>query len=36
MTARHRAGQAAEELVKLLPATATRLDDNGEQRCTRC
>ncbi|MEE9422735.1 MAG: heavy metal translocating P-type ATPase, partial [Gammaproteobacteria bacterium] len=32
MTARHRAGQAAEELVKLLPATATRLDDNGEQR----
>ncbi|RMG36601.1 MAG: heavy metal translocating P-type ATPase [Gammaproteobacteria bacterium] len=27
MTARHRAGQAAEALVKLLPATATRLVD---------
>ncbi|VAW77311.1 Type cbb3 cytochrome oxidase biogenesis protein CcoI; Copper-translocating P-type ATPase [hydrothermal vent metagenome] len=32
MGARHRAGQAAEELVKLLPATAARLDENGEQR----
>ncbi len=31
MGARHRAGEAAEELVKLLPATATRLDDTGEQ-----
>jgi Cu2+-exporting ATPase len=30
MGARHRAGEAAEELVKLLPATATRLDDSGE------
>lgn len=27
MAARHRAGQAAEELVRLLPATATRLVD---------
>lgn len=32
MGARHRAGQAAEELVKLLPATATRLSDTGEDR----
>ncbi len=32
MGARHRAGQAAEELVKLLPATAARLGDDGEQR----
>ncbi|MEE9343369.1 MAG: heavy metal translocating P-type ATPase, partial [Gammaproteobacteria bacterium] len=32
MAARHRAGQAAEELVKLLPATATRLDADGEKR----
>jgi len=32
MGARHRAGQAAEELVKLLPATAARLDEDGEQR----
>jgi len=32
MGARHRAGQAAEELVKLLPATAARLDESGEQR----
>lgn len=32
MGARHRAGQAAEELVKLLPATAARLGDNGEER----
>ncbi len=32
MGARHRAGQAAEELVKLLPATAARLSDDGEQR----
>ncbi len=30
MGARHRAGEAAEELVKLLPATATRLDDGRE------
>ncbi len=29
MGARHRAGQAAEELVKLLPAMATRLDAEG-------
>ncbi|HHO68008.1 MAG TPA: heavy metal translocating P-type ATPase, partial [Gammaproteobacteria bacterium] len=32
MGARHRAGQAAEELVRLLPATATRLTDAGEER----
>ncbi len=32
MSARHRAGQAAEELVKLLPATAARLSDRGEER----
>lgn len=32
MGARHRAGQAAEELVKLLPATAARLTDAGEER----
>ncbi|MEE9494575.1 MAG: heavy metal translocating P-type ATPase [Gammaproteobacteria bacterium] len=32
MAARHRAGQAAEELVKLLPATATRLEDNEQVR----
>ncbi|HFD79205.1 MAG TPA: cadmium-translocating P-type ATPase [Gammaproteobacteria bacterium] len=32
MGARHRAGQAAEELVKLLPVTATRLDAQGETR----
>jgi Cu2+-exporting ATPase len=32
MGARHRAGQAAEELVKLLPATAARLGDHGEER----
>jgi Cu2+-exporting ATPase len=31
MGARHRAGEAAEELVKLLPATATRITDAGEQ-----
>ena len=32
MIARHRAGQAAEELVRLLPDTATRLTaDGGEQ-----
>ena len=30
MGARHRAGQAAEELVKLLPATATRVGEDGE------
>ena len=30
MGARHRAGEAAEELVKLLPATATRLTEVGE------
>lgn len=32
MGARHRAGQAAEELVKLLPATAVRLTATGEER----
>jgi Cu2+-exporting ATPase len=32
MGARHRAGQAAEELVKLLPATAARLTGAGEER----
>ncbi|TCK17090.1 Cu2+-exporting ATPase [Thiogranum longum] len=32
MGARHRAGQAAEELVKLLPATAARLEEGGERR----
>jgi Cu2+-exporting ATPase len=31
MGARHRAGQAAEELVKLLPAMASRLTANGEE-----
>jgi len=31
MGARHRAGQAAEELAGLLPATATRLGEGGEQ-----
>jgi len=31
MGARHRAGEAAEELVKLLPATATRLTEWGEE-----
>ena len=31
MGARHRAGQAAEELVKLLPAMASRLTTNGEE-----
>jgi Cu2+-exporting ATPase len=31
MGARHRAGEAAEALVKLLPATATRLDATGQQ-----
>jgi len=31
MGARHRAGQAAEELVRLLPATATRIDAGGEE-----
>ena len=31
MGARHRAGQAAEELVKLLPAMATRLTESGEE-----
>jgi len=31
MGARQRAGQAAEELVKLLPAMATRLTDGGEE-----
>ncbi len=30
MVARHKAGQAAEELVKLMPATATRLVDGKE------
>ncbi len=32
MGARHRAGEAAEELVKLLPATAARLTEAGEER----
>jgi Cu2+-exporting ATPase len=32
MGARHRAGQAAEELVKLLPASAARLTETGEER----
>ncbi len=31
MIARHRAGQAAEELVRLLPATATRVTDDGDE-----
>jgi Cu2+-exporting ATPase len=31
MGARHGAGQAAEALVRLLPATATRLRDEGEE-----
>jgi len=31
MGARHRAGQAAEELVKLLPAMTTRLTDGSEE-----
>ncbi|HSH28628.1 MAG TPA: heavy metal translocating P-type ATPase, partial [Thiohalobacter sp.] len=31
MLARHKAGQAAEELVRLLPATAGRLDAGGEE-----
>ncbi len=31
MAARHRAGEAAEALVKLLPATAARLSEHGEQ-----
>ena len=31
MGARHRAGQAAEELVKLIPAMATRIIDNTEE-----
>jgi len=31
MIARHRAGQAAEALVKLLPATATRITDTGDE-----
>lgn len=30
MGARHRAGQAAEELVKLLPATATKVTGDGD------
>ena len=32
MGARHRAGQAAEHLVKLLPATATLLEEQGGER----
>lgn len=32
MGARHRAGQAAEELIKLMPVTAARLGEGGEQR----
>ncbi|MBI1423589.1 MAG: cadmium-translocating P-type ATPase [Gammaproteobacteria bacterium] len=31
MSARHRAGQAAEELVKLIPAMATRLSSDDKQ-----
>lgn len=31
MGVRHRAGEAAEALIKLLPATAARLSDNGEE-----
>jgi Cu2+-exporting ATPase len=31
MIARHKAGQAAEELVKLIPATTTRLRDGEEE-----
>lgn len=31
MAARQKAGQAAEELVKLLPAMATRLTDDGDE-----
>jgi len=31
MSARHRAGQAAEELVKLIPAMATRVNGQGQQ-----
>lgn len=31
MTARHRAGQAAEELVKLIPAMATRINADNQQ-----
>ncbi len=31
MGARHRAGQAAEALIKLLPATATRLREGGRE-----
>jgi Cu2+-exporting ATPase len=31
MSARHRAGQAAEEMVKLIPAMATRLINNTEE-----
>ncbi len=34
MGARQKAGQAAEELVKLLPAMATRLTDNGDETVT--
>lgn len=30
MNARHKAGQVAEELVRLIPATATRLTETGE------
>ncbi|PID46239.1 MAG: copper-translocating P-type ATPase [Proteobacteria bacterium] len=31
MSARHRAGRVADELVRLLPATATRLDEGNQQ-----
>ncbi|WJW75735.1 heavy metal translocating P-type ATPase [Thiohalobacter sp. IOR34] len=31
MSARHRAGQAAEELVRLMPATATRIAEDGSE-----
>ncbi|MEI2741493.1 MAG: heavy metal translocating P-type ATPase [Candidatus Competibacter sp.] len=32
MTARHRAGQISEALVRMLPASATRLDDEGREQ----
>ncbi len=31
MAARHKAGQVAEELVRLMPATATRITANGQE-----
>lgn len=32
MTARHRAGQISEALVRMLPASATRLDSDGVEQ----